>query len=94
MRPLTIITGIVMGSAVSISLGLVVVLIIFFFTGTELPRIQDELVPVTASLGWFAALAGASVVGFIGVLREYRWSWRAQLAMWGCVDAVGWRFRQ
>ena len=35
LRPLTIITGIVLGSAASITLGLAVVIIIFWFTGLD-----------------------------------------------------------
>lgn len=81
-----------MGSAVSITLGLAVVLVIFYFTGLDEPRIRDEFSPVLGSLGWFSVLTVASATSFIGTLRERSWRWLAQLLMWGCMVLIGWRF--
>lgn len=81
-----------MGSAVSITLGLAVVIIIFYFTGLDEPRIRDEFAPVLGSLGWFSVLTVVSATSFIGTLRERVWRWPAQALMWSCVGLIGWRF--
>ncbi|MEM9172360.1 MAG: hypothetical protein AAGA84_06605 [Pseudomonadota bacterium] len=82
MRPLTIITGIVFGSALSITLGLTVVFIVFLFVGTDEPRVAAEIHLARNYIGWFVALTIASAVSFIGELRLPRWRWWAQGIMW------------
>lgn len=82
MRPLTIITGVVLGSSASITLGLAVVMLIFFLSGLDEPRIQEEFEPLLGSVGLFAILTVLSAASFIALLKERSWRWYAQIAMW------------
>lgn len=82
MRPLTIITGILLGSAASITLGLAVVIVIFYFTGLDEPRVADEFGPLAGTVVLFGILTAFSAASFIGLIKERRWKWIAQGAMW------------
>ncbi len=89
MKPLTIITGVVLGSAASITLGLAVVMLIFVLSGLDQPRIRDEFSPLAGSVGLFALLTACSAASFVGLLKARRWRWWAQAAMWGVLLLVG-----
>jgi uncharacterized membrane protein len=89
MRPLTIITGIVLGSSASITLGLIVVMLIFVLTGLDQPRISDEFEPLASSVAMFAVLTAFSAASFIGEVKAQAWRWYAQAAMWLTVLAIG-----
>jgi hypothetical protein len=89
MQPLTIITGIVLGSAASISLGLAVVMLIFLILGDEYPRLAAEFRPLIGSLGLFIALTVISAGSFWAQLNKSRWRWPAQILMWCAVFVAG-----
>lgn len=90
MRPLTIITGIVLGSAFSITLGLAVVFIIFLVVGTDEPRIGAEMGQARDYAVRFAFLTGISAASFMATLKESRSRWLWQAAMWGSLALVAW----
>ena len=89
MKPLTIITGVVLGSAAAITLGLAVVMLIFVLNGLDQPRIRDEFSPLTGSVGLFALLTAISAASFVGLLQDRRWRWWAQASMWLTLLAIG-----
>ena len=89
MKPLTIITGVLLGSSGAITLGLAVVMLIFLFSGLDQPRIKDEFSPLAGSVTLFAILTAVSAVSFVGVLRERAWRWWAQGAMWLLAIGIG-----
>lgn len=89
MKPLTIITGVVLGSAASITLGLAVVILIFVITGLDQPRIRDEFPPLVSSVALFAILTAVSAASFVSLVRDRNWRWWAQAAMWALVGAIG-----
>ena len=82
MRPLTIVTGILLGSAASISVGLAVVLLLFFLLIDEHPRLSDEFPALVDSTLVFLALTAVCAFSFLGLIREHRWRWLGQVAMW------------
>lgn len=82
MRPLTIITGILLGSAASIAAGLSVVLLLFYLLIDEYPRLADEYPALVDSALLFLALTAVSVISFLGLIKEWRWRWLGQAAMW------------
>ena len=90
MQPLTIITGIVLGSAASISLGLAVVMLIFLILGDEYPRLAAEFRPLAGSLGLFLAMTAVAGASFWAQLKRLWWRWPAQATMWAAVFATGW----
>jgi len=81
MRPLVVLLGIVMGSAVSIALTLLMVGLVFLLLPEYGARIADE----SGALWWAsliaAVLAGIAVTSFYGELRLRRWRYAAHLAL-------------
>jgi len=82
MTPLAVLTGIIMGSAVTISIGLAMVLVVFLTMAGDYPALAREYASLLTSFGLFLALSFVSAYAFLGVLRETRWRWYAQAATW------------
>jgi hypothetical protein len=89
MRPLTVITGIVLGSCVSISVSLGAVLFIFLVLGDEYPRLDDEFGALINSLLIFTAMTAISGMSFYSMLIRHQWRFAAQALMWLGVAATG-----
>jgi hypothetical protein len=76
MRPFTVLIGIVLGSAASITFGLGAVLIVFFILAGEHPDLRHEMPQLLASLCAFGVLTAASAWSFLGQARDRSWrSW-------------------
>jgi hypothetical protein len=88
MRPLTVLIGIVMGSAASITFGLVTVLIVFSILGGQHPDLMRELPQLVVSLLSFAVLTAASAGSFVGQAKERSWRGWAHLATVICLAVV------
>jgi hypothetical protein len=73
MRPFTVLIGIVLGSAASITFGLSAVLIIFCILRGEHPELGREMPQLAASLLAFAALTAASAGSFLGQAKLLAW---------------------
>jgi hypothetical protein len=81
-----------MGSAVTITIGLAMVIVVFLSLGGEEPGLTREYGRLLISFGLFFALALVSGYAFIGTLRERPWLWRLQAATWAGVAAIGWYY--
>jgi hypothetical protein len=92
MRPLGFLTGVVLGSAASISLVLLMVVATFALSGPDRPAIGAEYPGLLASAALFGTLAAAAGLAFVGLQRERRWRWIAQAAMWLVLAAVAWYY--
>lgn len=88
MRPLTILTGFVLGTAVSITFSMAVVGLLFWVLAPDYPQLQPEIRPLLVAAGLFLALTAASGLSFISLLRAWRGRWLAQLVMWVILAAV------
>jgi len=88
MTPLAVLTGILMGSAVTIALGLAMVLVVFLILAGEHPRLATEYASLLKSFGLFFALALAAAYAFLGVLRLRPWRWYAQAATWLMIGVI------
>ena len=73
MRPLTILLGIIMGSTVSLSVGLIGTWIVILLLPREAARFAPEQAPLLQAIALFTALAAASAFSFYGDLRSRRW---------------------
>jgi len=82
MRPLTVITGIMLGSSLSIAFSLAAVLIIFSVLGDDYPRLNHEFGPLLASFSIFTAMTAISAVSFYALAKHHAGRWVAQAAMW------------
>ncbi len=92
MGPLGFLTGIVLGSAASIALVLVMVVVIFALTAGSQPAIGREYPDLLATAGLFALLAAVAGTAFIGLQRERSWRWIAQAALWLALSGIGWYY--
>ena len=92
MRPLTIINLLLLGTAVSISLSLSVVALLFVLLAPKYPQMGAEIGTLFKSTALFYVLTALCGVSFIGLLRERRWRWVAQAAMWAGLVVVVWYF--
>ncbi len=89
MRPLTVITGIILGSAFSIALGLSVVLLIFAIIGADYPQIDAERGGLVEAIALFSVLTAFAAVSFVGQLRERWWQYPGLVVMWGALLLIG-----
>lgn len=96
MRPLTVLTGILLGSSAATTFGLGATLIVFLVLADETPQFREELPLLAGYLVIFVGLTALAGVSFIGQARERPWRRWGQLAMWGAVAglvAVYWSTR-
>jgi len=88
MRPFTVLIGIVLGSAASITFGLAAVMIVFCVLAGRHPDLTRELPRLTLSLAAFALLTAASAGSFFGQVKGRRWRAVAHLATVATLSAV------
>jgi hypothetical protein len=88
MRPFTVLIGILMGSAASITFGLATVLIVFCILIGKHPELSSELTRLVISLGVFTLLTAASAGSFLGQVRNRRWRPWAHAGTILCVAGV------
>lgn len=90
MRPLTAITGIVLGSTLSIAISLLAVLVIFLILGDDYPRLGYEFSGLVTSFLIFLCMTAIAALSFYALIRQHRLRLLAQLAMWFGLGGVGW----
>jgi ABC-type antimicrobial peptide transport system permease subunit len=73
MRPLAILLGIVMGSTVSLAVGLALTWVVFMLMPEHAERLAPEREPLARAIGLFTMLAAASAASFYGALNGRRW---------------------
>jgi len=88
MQPIAIITGILLGTSVSIGLGLCVVLLLFFILMDDHPRLASEFPALIASAGIFVVMTAICAISFVGVLKRKPWLWFGQFVMWSGVVLI------
>jgi hypothetical protein len=86
MRPFTVLIGIILGSAASITFGLGAVLIVFCVLLGEHPELSRELPQLVSSSLAFAVLTTVSAGSFLGQVKARPWRGWAHLATaaWLC----------
>jgi len=92
MQPLTVITGILLGSSAAIASGLAVVLFLFWLLADDYPRLHAEMPSLLSSSAIFAVLTALCAISFLGLVKNRAWRWLAQVAMWLALAGVGWFF--
>ena len=92
MRPLTVITGILLGSSLAITVSLAAVLFVFLIVGDDNPRVQDEFRPLLSSISIFFALTAISAVSFYTLLINHRVRNLCQFLLWAGIAATAWYY--
>lgn len=88
MRPLAVLNAIIFGSTAAITFGLGGVLVIFLVLKGRYPEMSGEFPALLRSSVLFAALAGVSGASLFSLLKERRWRWLAQAAMWLVIAGI------
>jgi len=83
MRPMAVLIGIIMGSAVALSVSLTMSAIVFLLLPEYSARLAPERWPLIKGL---ASVGGLS---FVGELRHWRWRYVAQVALAVMLIALG-----
>jgi hypothetical protein len=92
MRPLTVITGILLGSSLAITVSLAAVLIVFLILGDDYPRIQHEFESLVASVFIFFGMTIITAGSFYTMLINHRLRFYGQLLMWAGLAATTWYY--
>jgi hypothetical protein len=88
MRPFTVLIGILMGSAASVTFGLAAVLLVFGILIRKHPELARELPRLVQSLCVFMVLTAVSVGSFLGQVRSRAWRGWAHAATAACLLGV------
>jgi hypothetical protein len=88
MRPFTVLIGILLGSAASITFGLGAVLIVFCILAHEHPDLARELPQLVTSLAAFLVLTAASAGSFLGQVQARAWRGWAHVGTAACLLGV------
>jgi hypothetical protein len=88
MRPFTVLIGIVLGSAASITFGLGAVLIVFCVLAGRHPDLWRELPRLGLSLLAFGVLTAASAGSFLGQAKARPWRGWAHAATLGVLAGI------
>ncbi len=92
MRPLTVITAILLGSSAAIAVSLGAVFTVFLILGDEYPRLRYEYRPLRLSLFIFLGMTAISALSFYVLITGHRhWMW-SQLVLWLAVAGTGWYY--
>lgn len=88
MRPLTVLTGIVLGSSAATTFGLGATLVVFLVLSGEVPEFRAELPMLAVYLLLFIGLTALAGVSFVGLAKNRPWRRWAQGALWGALAGL------
>ena len=89
MRPLSVVTLIILGSSFAITFSLAAVILVVLILGDEYPRLQNEFEPLLASLMLFLVMTAIAAASFYSLLKEHALRYWLQVAMWLGLFVVG-----
>ena len=90
MRPMAVLVGIIMGSAVALTASLTMSAIVFLLLPEYWVRLSSERWPLIKGLLWAWSLTAVASASFIGELRGYRWRYATQALLAAMLTALGW----
>jgi hypothetical protein len=89
MRPMAVLIGIIMGSAVAMTVSLTMSAIVFFLLPEYSVRLTPERLPLLKGLAWSYGLAAVGGASFVGELRHRRWRYATEIVLAGMLIALG-----
>ena len=89
MQPLTILIGVVLGSAAATTFALGATLLVFLVLAGEHPQFKAELPLLAVYALIFGILTALAAISFVAELKRRRWRVWAQLLMWSSLAGVG-----
>ena len=85
MRPLAVVTGIIAGSSVAITVSLAAVILVYLILGDDYPRVRHEFSPLLESTLLFFGMTAISAASFYTLLINHRWALGLQIVLWAAV---------
>jgi uncharacterized membrane protein (DUF441 family) len=92
MRPLSVVTLIILGSSFAITFSLAAVLLVVVLLGDEYPRLQREFAPLVNSLGLFLGMTAISAASFYTLVKNHASRYWLNAAMWAGLFGVGYYY--
>lgn len=92
MRPLSVVTLIILGSSFAITFSLGAVIIVVLVLGDEYPRLQREFEPLLASLTLFLGMTTIAAASFYTLLKNHVARYWLNAAMWLALFGVGYYY--
>jgi hypothetical protein len=92
MRPLVVLLGIVMGSTVSIALGLLMTATVFLLLHGSHSRLVDESRPLMATCLMSVVLAAVAALSFYAELKQHRRRFLAHALLIAALAIAVWSY--
>lgn len=92
MRPMAVLLGIIMGSAIALTLSLTMSAVVFLLLPEYSARLASERWPLLKALLWGWSLTAVASSSFIGELRGRRWRYGTQTLLAAMLVALGWLY--
>ncbi len=92
MRPLTVVTLIILGSCFATMVSLTAVILVVLVLGDEYPRLQREFDPLLTSLFIFVGMTAISALSFYTLLEKHVARYWSQVAMGVGILLTGWYY--
>jgi hypothetical protein len=89
MRPLSVVTLIILGSSFAITFSLAAVLLVVLILGDEYPRLQGEFEPLVESLILFLGMTMIAAASFYTLVKNHAARFWLNAAMWLGLLGVG-----
>ena len=92
MRPLSVVTLIILGSSFAITFSLAAVVLVVLILGDEYPRLQREFDPLVKSLFLFLGMTVLAAASFYTLIKNHLRRYWLNAAMWAGLFAVGYYY--
>ena len=92
MKPLTVLLGIVLGSAAALAVSLTMTGIVFLLLPEYSARLGPEKMPLLTALAWSWSLTLAAAASFVGELKARAWRRAAQVVELVVLAGLAWRY--
>jgi uncharacterized membrane protein len=92
MRPLSVVTLIILGSSFAITFSLAAVIFVVLVLGDEYPRLQREFDALFTSLLLFIGMTAVAAASFYTLLRNHAARYWLNAAMWLALVGVGYYY--
>ena len=92
MRPMAVLIGIIMGSAIALTVSLTMSAVVFALLPEYSARLASERLPLLKALFWGWSLTAVAGTSFIGELRGRRWRYGFQVLLAAMLVTLGWLY--
>ena len=92
MRPLSVVTLIILGSSFAITFSLAAVVLVVLILGDDYPRLQREFDPLVESLALFLGMTALAAASFYTLIKNHAARYWLNALMWAGLFGVGYYY--